>query len=181
MKTEKYYQAYLEHNTISRRGLFRGLFKAVSHSAQAAEQSLPLVFKLRPPGAVDHLLFDRLCTGCGECEKACPEGLIKMDGQRPEIDFTASYCSRCEACVMACQVGALEQKAFNIQSRPQVAVRCSNTFSYCASCADSCERSAIEWKNKKIPVIDTNKCDGCGECAFECQSNTITMVELSSR
>ncbi|ACX81907.1 ferredoxin [Aggregatibacter actinomycetemcomitans] len=30
-KKETYYQAYLSHNAISRRGLFRGIFGAVEH------------------------------------------------------------------------------------------------------------------------------------------------------
>ncbi|MGF1757069.1 4Fe-4S binding protein [Photobacterium sagamiensis] len=176
MKKEKYYQAYLDHNTISRRGLFRGLLKGMNKSHQLADQYQPVDDRVRPPGMTDPALFLHRCTGCGDCERSCPEGLIIMQDNKPELDFTASYCSRCEACAHACPTGALQTGEAKIMARPVVSARCHNTFAYCASCADSCQRSAIEWRGQQSPIVDPDKCDGCGECAFECQPKAITMA-----
>ena len=39
----------------------------------------------RPPWAIDESQFLTLCTRCGDCFKACPNGLIKP-ADRPEYD-----------------------------------------------------------------------------------------------
>ncbi len=46
----------------------------------------------------------------------------------------------------------------------------------CGICAGFCPDSAIEIKNKKI-TIDYDYCKGCGICAVECPARTIFMKE----
>ncbi|QEH46943.1 ferredoxin [Aggregatibacter actinomycetemcomitans] len=65
-KNETYYQAYLSHNTISRRGLFRGIFGAVE-SPPVENQRLAN----RPPFAAREDLFLIVYNGCDECKIAC--------------------------------------------------------------------------------------------------------------
>ncbi len=54
---------------------------------------------------------------------------------------------------------------------PQVAVSCG----ICGVCAENCVSEAIEIdaEHKKI-IIDTNRCIGCGICAFLCPEGSIT-------
>ena len=57
------------------------------------------------------------CVVCMACQKACPSGCIRLDGQKPEgaprkiltayqLDFTA--CSLCGLCVESCNFDALK-------------------------------------------------------------------------
>jgi NADH-quinone oxidoreductase chain I len=65
----------------------------------------------REPGQSDHL-----CVACGECQRTCPSGVIKVQGLKKEasdpnrghlyfIDY--SRCSFCGLCVEVCPKGAL--------------------------------------------------------------------------
>ena len=111
-KDERYYKAYMEHKTISRRGLFRaftsgtkkasaGVSSATSSSRSLSGEASPadqdLVTELvdasqvvrmvaRPPGAIDEVLFQKICTGCSECESACPEKIIHVAGELAQLD-----------------------------------------------------------------------------------------------
>lgn len=177
MKDQRYYKAYLEHRTISRRGLLRGIFKGAGSvpPADQAINSLCVATVIRPPGAVSEALFNKTCTGCADCMSACPEGVIVLKEQRPELDFLSSYCSRCDACIQACSVGALQKSEFKINARPALNNPCQNTYMYCDSCADRCQKKAIRWQSNTPPVIQNADCDGCGECAFVCPVNALEM------
>ena len=48
------------------------------------------------------------CVGCGVCVDACPNGAIKMDGDKAVVD--ADACIDCEACVSACPNSAISMK-----------------------------------------------------------------------
>lgn len=71
----------------------------------------------RPPWAIDESQFLTLCTRCGDCFKACPNGLIKpadrpeYDGSpiagTPVLDLACGQCSYCGSCARACPTGAL--------------------------------------------------------------------------
>ena len=55
-------------------------------------------------GSLQIGFLSNLCTGCGRCAKACPNGAI-LAGTDHRID--RSKCKRCGACVKACYYGAL--------------------------------------------------------------------------
>ncbi|WP_159565676.1 4Fe-4S binding protein [Budvicia diplopodorum] len=177
MKDERFYKAYMEHRTVSRRGLLRGLFNGVGSAPSIeniADNGIDAATVIRPPGAVT--LFDQTCSGCGECVSACGEGVVVMNNHRPELDFLSSYCTRCDACIRSCPTGALQQAQFQINARPALNNPCQNTYMYCDSCADRCQKKAIQWQRNQSPVIELSGCDGCGECAFVCPVNALEMV-----
>ncbi|MDN6983745.1 (Fe-S)-binding protein, partial [Vibrio cholerae] len=92
-RDERYYKAYLESRTISRRGLFRGLLKGVQPSTTTAPSDITAPPPLRPPYAIDEPHFQQSCTGCGVCVAACEENLIVMVNQRPALNFSTPYFS----------------------------------------------------------------------------------------
>lgn len=49
---------------------------------------------------------DESCTGCGQCERNCPCGAIKMDNDRPE--WVAKRCVLCLACINRCPATAIQ-------------------------------------------------------------------------
>lgn len=85
--------------TFSRRGLFRRLA-----GARVAEA-------VRPPGALPESRFQDACTGCGDCVRACPQGILGTTRGYPEVHFAAGGCDFCGACARACRTGALTEAA----------------------------------------------------------------------
>ena len=51
-----------------------------------------------------------LCTLCGACARACPEGALKLaeSGGSVELTFDPALCLACGACARACPEGAVE-------------------------------------------------------------------------
>lgn len=100
-RDERYYRAFMESRVISRRGLFRGLFKgAASDSPSTSSPDLPY---------------------------------------------------------------------------PVIKNPCQNTYIYCDSCADFCEKHALLWQPGLPPTLVYELCDGCGECAFRCPAMALEM------
>ncbi|MGL4052328.1 ferredoxin-type protein NapF, partial [Pasteurella multocida subsp. septica] len=58
-KDERYYEAYLSHHTISRRGLLRGLLGGNTKQEKR--------LKNRPPFAAKEALLLQVCHGCADC------------------------------------------------------------------------------------------------------------------
>ncbi|MDR0911201.1 MAG: 4Fe-4S binding protein [Methanobrevibacter sp.] len=46
------------------------------------------------------------CSYCGECAGVCPRNLILV--KEYDLVFDKSKCNRCETCVKACPIKALE-------------------------------------------------------------------------
>ena len=109
----------------SRREFLRTAGLAVGIAAASMLGFVPIVggasSRLRPPGAVKHLLdeqeFFAACIKCGQCVQVCPVEAIKLadiaDGMGigvPYIDARAQACDfSCDGlqCVLACPTGAL--------------------------------------------------------------------------
>jgi uncharacterized protein (DUF362 family)/Pyruvate/2-oxoacid:ferredoxin oxidoreductase delta subunit len=88
------------------------------------------VTDFKPPAAYGNVLLERVpkvlsrflstrmstrqqvrqsqCTGCSECEKACPSGAISINGKTARID--QSRCINCMCCHEVCRFGAIIPK-----------------------------------------------------------------------
>ena len=48
------------------------------------------------------------CLYCGVCERACPQGALRVDKDGETLDFAESSCVYCGRCVKSCPSGALQ-------------------------------------------------------------------------
>ena len=153
----------------SRRGFFRG-------------RPRPRV-ENRPPWALPEASFIDICTRCNDCLSACPEAIIiSGDGGFPTIDFKRGECTFCADCITACKPHALirsdEQPAWSIKA--SIAPSClPHKGVECRSCGDYCDSRAIRFNPRiggsPLPVIDAERCTGCGACVAPCPVNAITI------
>ncbi|WP_299729673.1 ferredoxin-type protein NapF [uncultured Endozoicomonas sp.] len=138
----------------------------------------------RPPWAVENALFLALCTQCDACISQCPMRVLgKSDEKeeilhgRPILDLAYGSCDFCGQCVDACPSGALDKdRGKKRQVIPLLTGSCQAELGmYCHLCAEACNEQAIEFNASKKPVIDLERCTGCGECTMDCYSRVLIM------
>jgi ferredoxin-type protein NapG len=152
-------------------------------------------FLLRPPGAQGENDFLAHCIGCGRCIEACPYRAIRVASPvagtavgTPVIDAREQACRLCEdfPCVGACPTGALRDVSTRTDVRMGTAViddeLCIAISSgiRCEVCYRSCplinQAIDIELRPREgdsthvifAPVIDEERCVGCGLCVERC-------------
>jgi ferredoxin-type protein NapF len=135
-----------------------------------------------PPWADPERLHD-LCTRCGACERACPEGIvIASEGALPAIDFHRGECTFCGACAEACPLPIFDRRGLPWAIRAAIGERCLTLRGVvCQSCADACPTRAIGFapvvRSVPRPRVDLNACTGCGACVAGCPTAAITLRE----
>ncbi|MGR5117218.1 4Fe-4S binding protein [Vibrio astriarenae] len=171
---EKYIKASLEHQHISRRGLFRGLFAGAKNtSVQIQRESFQRLCP-RPPTCVDENTLERLCDGCGECEQACKQRVIKLINGKPQLHLDCNYCTDCGDCAAVCKTGALADTTHSTGVIPVFSDHCQRMlFGQCEACKSSCPQQAIDTTDKR-PTVSKSKCNGCGECRSFCPMSAIS-------
>ena len=142
---------------------------------------------MRPPWAIDEDTFIERCNRCGECALQCPQNIIRMaSGGFPEVDFSAAGCDFCEVCVDVCEPGALKVRqtaAFDLYA--EIKDTClSERGVICRSCGEACDSQAIRFKlvvgGAAQVSMDTDLCNGCGECISTCPADAITIQHRAS-
>ncbi|RXA93937.1 MULTISPECIES: 4Fe-4S binding protein [Yersinia] len=56
---------------------------------------------------------------------------------------------------------------------------CQNTYIYCNSCTDFCDKQALLWHPRQPPTLIDQQCDGCGECVARCPAMALEMSVIS--
>lgn len=147
-----------------------------------------------PPASVGRTLFSSLCCRCGSCIKACPTRIIRFNSgpadllsfMTPEVKFGPGYClEECNLCSRVCPTGAIA--LFDPEAKGQLFMGSAGISlpdcrllnnSECNKCRESCKYRAIEFYHPSgylnmYPVIDEEKCVGCGACMVVCPESCI--------
>jgi ferredoxin-type protein NapF len=157
---------------------------------------------LRPPGALDEARFVGVCIRCGNCLRACPTDIIRLDqGEHsiaglltPRLDFRDDYCREdCARCTEVCPSGALtaltlEDKQHTSIGFPRVdmSVCLLGDDRECAACRNWCPYEAIklvfcETEYTLIPQVDPERCPGCGACEVACPTRPTKAIVVAPR
>lgn len=178
MKDERYYTAYLEHNSISRRGLFRALLGGSKKAQEESSRELLKRATARPPFAVAEPLFFKQCTGCSDCISACPYALILLKEGKASIEIDFSACDLCGKCAEICTTGALSLTVpADTGLRPNIDYSCVRQHAQsCLFCETACKMTALSFNpTSRKMQLDNQKCNGCGECKTVCPQNYISL------
>ncbi|MFA7431788.1 MAG: ferredoxin-type protein NapF [Rhodospirillaceae bacterium] len=157
-------------DSLSRRGLFRALGGARQVEA------------IRPPWSLPERLFVTACTGCGDCTRACPQGILTLNAGYPETSFANAGCDGCGECATACTDEALD-RATQPAWRHTIAIGAACLAEQgivCRVCAEHCDASAIRFRlavgGRGGPILNIAACTACGACVGPCPSNAITII-----
>ena len=104
-------------------------------------------------------------------------------GGYPTINFKRGECTFCADCVSACKPLALvrgeDQPGWT--HKAVIADSClPHRGVECRVCEDFCDARAIRFSPRlggsPLPVIDAEKCTGCGACLAPCPVNAISIA-----
>lgn len=158
---------------------------------KAPKRSTPIV----PPGARSLSNLQQHCTGCQLCVSVCPSGVLRPSGDlltlmQPESSYERGYClPECTKCSEVCPTGAIakilpdEKSSIQIGHAQWVKDNCivlADEVS-CGNCARHCPTGAIQMVAQKeggpeIPVVNTEKCIGCGACENLCPARPFSAI-----
>ena len=136
---------------------------------------------IRPPYNEDSHFFETFCPFCidAPCVNACKEKIIGLDNTKiPYLLFTQSGCTFCEECARVCPSEVLHVSA-TCKAKIEATFRIDvgNCLAWketiCNSCADVCHDKAIKFFGMFRPLIDMEKCTGCGFCYGICPTNAV--------
>ncbi|MEE2729481.1 MAG: ferredoxin-type protein NapF [Pseudomonadota bacterium] len=137
---------------------------------------------IRLPWSTDHTAFINGCTRCGDCIACCPQRIIRPGaGGYPELDFSERECTFCGNCAHTCQQPLFDLEHPPWQHRAQIGTDClTHAGIVCQNCKDACTASAIRFQFARggiaKPVLDVDRCTGCGACIAPCPNDSIRMT-----
>ena len=154
--------------------------------------------RLVPPGALSARNFATHCTACQLCVSVCPNGVLRpsaglMTLMQPEMGYERGYCRpECTKCAGVCPAGAIrpitraEKSSIQIGHAVWVKENCVPLTDgvECGNCARHCPAGAIQMVpsdngkggSAKIPVVNTERCIGCGACENLCPARPFSAI-----
>lgn len=153
---------------------------------------------IAPPGALGLRHMLQHCTGCQLCVSVCPDGVLRPSSglsnlMQPESSYERGYCRpECTKCSEVCPAGAIqkitpaEKSAIQIGHAVWIKENCVplKDGMNCGNCARHCPTSAITMvpsnpdmpDSLKIPVVNTERCIGCGACEHLCPARPFSAI-----
>ena len=180
--------------------LLGGALSARANSLAGDAAAEPLKPRPVPPGAESRAHFFSKCTACQLCVTACPNGVLRPSTDlkqlmQPEMFFDKGYCRpECNACSLVCPVDAI--RPFEREQKPDIHFgyasvelsRCVvNTDGvHCGNCARHCPVGAIRMVapaegGSKLPVVNAERCIGCGACEYLCPAKPVPAIRVTGR
>ena len=153
---------------------------------------------LKPAGAQSLRNFTAHCTACQLCVSVCPNDVLRPSSSlgtwmQPEMSYERGYCRpECVRCSEVCPAGAIlpltvaEKSSVQIGHAVFVYENCVvNTDGVeCGNCARHCPSGAIQMvpsiagvpDSPKLPVINEERCIGCGACENLCPARPFSAI-----
>ena len=154
--------------------------------------------RIVPPGAKSIRHLTSHCTACQLCVSVCPNGVLRPSSgldslMQPESSYERGYCRpECTRCSEVWPSGAIspvtaaEKSAIQIGHAVWIKENCVPLTDgvECGNCARHCPAGAITMvpsdadneNSPKIPVVDTERCIGCGACENLCPSRPFSAI-----
>lgn len=151
-----------------------------------------------PPGSRSYKNFIQHCTACQLCISACSNQVLRpaMELNRfmqPEMSFERGYCRpECVKCSEVCPTSAIKLISTADKSAIQIGhavwikdncvvlrdgVSCNNCERHCPTDAIQMIPSVQEDPDSlKTPIIDVEKCIGCGACENLCPARPYSAI-----
>ncbi len=151
-----------------------------------------------PPGALSARDFTRHCTACQLCVSVCPNEVLRpstdlMKLMQPEMSYERGYCRpECTKCGEVCPAGAIhpitaaDKSATQIGHAVWIKKNCIPLTDgvECGNCTRHCPAGAIQMvpsdpqqeDSPKIPVVNTERCIGCGACENLCPARPFSAI-----
>jgi len=162
-----------------RRSFLRSFAKPL---AQTKEET-PLW--VRPPYGENASVFQSKCPACESkaCVTSCDEKIIFItDDGTPALTFEKNGCTFCDACAEVCPEGVLSlenthnAEQLNAVFRISLEACVAHHGVICNACKEPCIDDAILFNGLFNPVIDDDKCTGCGFCMARCPTQAISYL-----
>lgn len=167
---------------------------AVIEDKQIPERATQIV----PPGAWSARHFAQHCTACQLCVSECPNDVLRPSSEldklmQPQMSYERGYCRpECNRCSQVCPAGAIkpitieEKSSMRIGHAVWVKKNCIPMTDgvSCGNCARHCPSGAIlmvpsdadDPESVKIPVVNTERCIGCGACENLCPARPFSAI-----
>ena len=153
---------------------------------------------ITPPGSLSARNFAQHCTACQLCVAVCPNQVLRPSSDltklmQPEMSYERGYCRpECTKCSEVCPAGAIrpitkaDKSAIQIGHAVWIKENCiciTNKVE-CGNCARHCPVGAIQMvasdsgnpQSPKIPVVNTERCIGCGACENLCPARPFSAI-----
>lgn len=154
--------------------------------------------RLVPAGASGIGHFAQHCTACQLCVSACPNQVLRPSSDlkhlmQPEMSYERGYCRpECVKCAEVCPAGAIrpittvDKSSIQIGHAVWIAQNCvvKTDGVSCGNCARHCPTGAIQMvpqdaedaSSLQIPVVNTERCIGCGACENLCPARPFSAI-----